>query len=581
MRVAKHHYVLAGSILLFIAVMVSSLAGCGPDKKTSVPDPKLPNDPPSVKVVKGQATTLDLAGGAYLIIPPGAMDPGTTVRATYKGMPNGKWVNIAPTFAPVELITDPPNAIHGVLQLEFPVPTEKIIAGVDPAMQFGISTYDEKTKTWTPVSTTYDADRHMVIALIQHFSWWNPYTWDWGALARAIQQGFGQLWGERAAPPHCSGPVPSWVGAINFLTVQNDTPVRACAQTSAQWPGVLEVRIVNNRPYGQVLTYGSGVQWGWHDSGSIEGRARNAFMDLLMGPNQLYLPPLSSATVGILKPKPGADVTFTIWPTWQTVGADIAFYVLGQVQNLPIEKGFNSVIKGGVGACYAIGPETALTSVTVASIHDYFKEIADCIENAFSFDVAAGIMNDVQVGQLESWYGTIKNAKELGTGLLVADVIWKVGDFVSDAILRDLPRGNGFEVQAVSGSNPPPPPPPTPTPTPTTPPQGSNPPPTPTPAPPPPPQTWAETAGGVAHTWTNYQNAGGYQGQSVAQYQTIQIACKITGFVVADGNPWWYRIAQTPWNNTYYVSADAFYNNGATSGSLLGTPWVDPAVPNC
>jgi len=67
----------------------------------------------------------------------------------------------------------------------------------------------------------------------------------------------------------------------------------------------------------------------------------------------------------------------------------------------------------------------------------------------------------------------------------------------------------------------------------------------------------------------------------VAQYQTIQIACKITGFVVADGNPWWYRIAQTPWNNTYYVSADAFYNNGATSGSLLGTPWVDPAVPNC
>ena len=127
-----------------------------------------------------------------------------------------------------------------------------------------------------------------------------------------------------------------------------------------------------------------------------------------------------------------------------------------------------------------------------------------------------------------------------------------------------------------STGNPPPPTPipttPPPTPIPTT-------PPPPTPIPPPP--TWAETAGGIAHTWTNYQNAGGYQGQSVAQYQTIQIACKIAGFVVADGNPWWYRIAQTPWNNTYYVSADAFYNNGATSGSLLGTPWVDPAVPNC
>jgi hypothetical protein len=28
-------------------------------------------------------------------------------------------------------------------------------------------------------------------------------------------------------------------------------------------------------------------------------------------------------------------------------------------------------------------------------------------------------------------------------------------------------------------------------------------------------------------------------------------------------------------------SADAFYNDGATSGSLHGTPWVDPAVAHC
>lgn len=221
----------------------------------------------------------------------------------------------------------------------------------------------------------------------------------------------------------------------------------------------------------------------------------------------------------------------------------------------------------------------ALTSVSIASIHDYFKEVANCIEEAFSLDVAAGILNNVEVGELESFYGKIKNAQELARGLLVADIIWKIGDFVSDAILHDLPRGNGFEVQSVGGSNPPPPPPP-PSPPP---PPGSTPTPTPTPTPVPPlpPQTWPETAGGVAHTWTNYQNAGGSEGPSVAPYQTIQIACKITGFVVADGNPWWYRIAQTPWNNTYYVSADAFYNNGATSGSLHGTPWVDPAVPNC
>jgi hypothetical protein len=103
----------------------------------------------------------------------------------------------------------------------------------------------------------------------------------------------------------------------------------------------------------------------------------------------------------------------------------------------------------------------------------------------------------------------------------------------------------------------------------------------PAPVPTPAPQTFSETVGGVAHTWTNYTNAGGTEGPSIAANQIVQIACKVTGFKVADGDTWWYRIAQSPWNNQYYVSADAFYNNGNTSGSLIGTPFVDPAVPDC
>ena len=98
---------------------------------------------------------------------------------------------------------------------------------------------------------------------------------------------------------------------------------------------------------------------------------------------------------------------------------------------------------------------------------------------------------------------------------------------------------------------------------------------------PPPAQTWAETVGGVTHTWTNYINAGGTEGASIQTGQTVQIACAVQGFAVADGNTWWYRIATAPWSGTYYVSADAFYNNGQTSGSLQGTPFVDPAVAHC
>ena len=104
-----------------------------------------------------------------------------------------------------------------------------------------------------------------------------------------------------------------------------------------------------------------------------------------------------------------------------------------------------------------------------------------------------------------------------------------------------------------------------------------------TPGPPqaPAPTSYAETTGGVSHTWTDYHDAGGTQGPSIASQQTIQIACKVSGFAVADGNTWWYRIASSPWSNNYYVSADAFYNNGQTSGSLVGTPFVDSNVPNC
>jgi hypothetical protein len=40
------------------------------------------------------------------------------------------------------------------------------------------------------------------------------------------------------------------------------------------------------------------------------------------------------------------------------------------------------------------------------------------------------------------------------------------------------------------------------------------------------------------------------------------------GHVVQDGDPWWYRLASSPWNDRYYATSDAFYNNGATSGSV-------------
>jgi hypothetical protein len=102
-------------------------------------------------------------------------------------------------------------------------------------------------------------------------------------------------------------------------------------------------------------------------------------------------------------------------------------------------------------------------------------------------------------------------------------------------------------------------------------------------APPPPPQTWSEAvaSGGGAHTWTDYNDAGGSQGPTIGFDQTVQITCRVQGFAVADGNTWWYQISSSPWNNSYFVSADAFYNGSPIGTPIQDTGFVDASVAIC
>jgi len=88
--------------------------------------------------------------------------------------------------------------------------------------------------------------------------------------------------------------------------------------------------------------------------------------------------------------------------------------------------------------------------------------------------------------------------------------------------------------------------------------------------------TYAETTGGQTHSWSNYTNAGGTAGPVYPGQTALAIDCvEQNGFRVADGNTNWYHIT----GSGVSASADAFYNNGSTSGSLSGTPYVDPLCP--
>jgi hypothetical protein len=95
-----------------------------------------------------------------------------------------------------------------------------------------------------------------------------------------------------------------------------------------------------------------------------------------------------------------------------------------------------------------------------------------------------------------------------------------------------------------------------------------------------PASTWTETTGTPAHTWADPVQLTG-AGTPLGPRQSVQVLCRVRGYVVQDGDPWWYRLASAPWNGRWYATSDAFYNNGATSGSVDTGVVVDEQVPIC
>ena len=76
--------------------------------------------------------------------------------------------------------------------------------------------------------------------------------------------------------------------------------------------------------------------------------------------------------------------------------------------------------------------------------------------------------------------------------------------------------------------------------------------------------THAETAGGVTHTWTNSSNAGGNEGPNIhVPPDGSDRVCR-PGFQGGGRQHVVVPDCFSPWNDCYYVSADAFYNNGQT-----------------
>lgn len=94
-------------------------------------------------------------------------------------------------------------------------------------------------------------------------------------------------------------------------------------------------------------------------------------------------------------------------------------------------------------------------------------------------------------------------------------------------------------------------------------------------------RTWTETTFSQSKTFADYVNAGYPLGAPLSPGQAVKVSCRVRGFVVQDGDPWWYQLASPPWNGHYYATSDVFYNTPNTSGNPINGVVVDKQVPVC
>jgi hypothetical protein len=368
-----------------------------------------------------------------------------------------------------------------------------------------------------------------------------------GDAVNAMVWKFNNYTGNSGPKPNCDGKPgpPAWAvfNGDDYYT----QPLMACARGEGD---VIAVEMTNNRPYGVIMRFPVTPKWAWVQDGvHLDETVRVPYKPV----DGLYIAPTARASVGIARGAwSQAQMSFTAKPTQQTIFLDVLQTVVdgtgAGLSGLMTSK--LATVECGA-ALYQLGDDVLGGGIT-GKLVDSADAAYGCVKSALDKGLITGATKT----------GVLKRLAKLKGSIGLAQLATKYGELIV-ALKFDISGGFSVTDQLWKPATAPQSPTPAP------------------PAPAPAPQTWAETTGGATNTWTNYTNAGGTQGPTIASNQTVQIACKLQGFRVADGNTWWYRIAQSPWNNQFYASADAFYNNGQTSGSLHGTPFVDPNVRDC
>jgi hypothetical protein len=404
----------------------------------------------TVTVDEDRTTTLALPGGGVLIIPPHTMKDGARVSGQVRAeQPGGSHEGIRLLGRAVEIVADPPDAIikDATLNLRMPVPADAVPQGMDPAVWLGISTYDPATNSWRPETAKYEESQHIVSALISHFSWWNPFSWNFEALGSKILQRVGEWRDKRAPAPTCSGALPPWVDGIAGLSDKDNVAIRACGQSDGD---SLDIEMVNNRPYGQVVHLGHAVTARGHATPDTVGvEVMTALVDLTMDDGEFYVPPLTRASLTIGRLGPAEQAAYHIGPTLLTIGADLAAYLIEPLDLLgpiigPLRQAW-SVFRG----CRVDNSKQRLNNPDTAGMWSSAISVMQCVLTSLKSAQSQLGLKKEQLDRLAAAAQKYAKAVIKANGVRLAeDAVWEIGDLLGDWYAhRNSANGNGFNVK--------------------------------------------------------------------------------------------------------------------------------------
>jgi hypothetical protein len=400
--------------------------------------------------------SIRLSGGEKLTIPVGAISGNVPVTATYTEAHT--WAGNTPVSAEVTFST--PGKIIGKPILSLPVSGPLRQAALDGALH--VAFRSTARGGWTTYPATYDAQTHTMNAMLTHFSTWRFWTWDWASVLADISQTVGQWEGRRAASvPDCAnGPAtPSWYNTNAGINNSAGLVVRGCVEGHAG--NVLDVELVNNRPYGLMLHYdGATVNWGWHaPPSSLADGLRDGIGDIAaQATDSLYLPPLSSASVGIMNPGNGANHIFAITPTPATILADALAMALGTVINntasaASAKWGHDVFADVASGDCSEFLTGYPIASIpTESAVANLLTRAPDCIKDILTIaarnEIAQGDdMDPATITKLSSAVSSLENVINVGKWATIENDLGNMLDYAvdqEDAAVQNL--GFGFSI---------------------------------------------------------------------------------------------------------------------------------------